>query len=92
MKHAERDKPPGRTERATTMSITVYTKPQCVQCGATIKALDKAGLDYEVIDLAEDPAARDYVMALGHLHVPVVVTDHDHWAGFRPDRIRSIAA
>ncbi|MCT1640943.1 glutaredoxin-like protein NrdH [Dietzia cinnamea] len=74
------------------MTITVYTKHRCVQCDATIKALDKAGLDYELVDLTIDDDARDYVMALGHLQAPVVVTDTDHWAGFRPDRIRSIAA
>ena len=59
------------------MSITVYTKPQCVQCGATIKALDKAGISYELVDITADAAARDYVMALGHLQAPVVVTDTD---------------
>lgn len=74
------------------MSITVYTKPQCVQCGATIKALDKAGLAYTLIDITADADARDYVMALGHLQAPVVVTDTDHWAGFRPDRIKNLAA
>ena len=74
------------------MTITVYTKPQCVQCGATIKALDKAGLPYALVDITADAAARDYVMALGHLQAPVVVTDTDHWAGFRPDRIKSLAA
>jgi len=74
------------------MSITVYTKPQCVQCGATIKALDKAGLEYTLIDITADAAARDYLMALGHLQAPVVVTDTDHWAGFRPDRIKNLAA
>ncbi|MBB1012332.1 ribonucleoside-diphosphate reductase class Ib glutaredoxin subunit [Dietzia kunjamensis] len=74
------------------MAITVYAKPQCVQCGATIKALDKAGLDYALVDITADDAARDYVMALGHLQAPVVVTDTDHWAGFRPDRIKNLAA
>ena len=74
------------------MAITVYTKPQCVQCGATIKALDKAGITYELVDLTTDIDARDYVMALGHLQAPVVVTDTDHWAGFRPDRIKNLAA
>ena len=74
------------------MSIPVYTKPQCVQCGATIKALDKAGISYELVDITADAAARDYVMALGHLQAPVVVTDTDHWAGFRPDRIKNLAA
>ena len=27
-------------------TITVYTKPACVQCHATYKALDKIGLEY----------------------------------------------
>ena len=72
------------------MSITVYTKPQCVQCGATIKALDKAGLPYALVDITADAAARDYVMALGHLQAPVVVAGTDHWAGFRPDRIKDL--
>ena len=72
------------------MAITVYTKPQCVQCGATIKALEKAGLDYELVDLTTDTDARDYVMALGHLQAPVVVAGTDHWAGFRPDRIKNL--
>jgi len=72
------------------MVITVYTKPQCVQCGATIKALEKAGLDYELVDITTDTEARDYVMALGHLQAPVVVAGTDHWAGFRPDRIKDL--
>ena len=72
------------------MSITVYTKPQCVQCGATIKALDKAGITYELVDITTDADARDYIMALGHLQAPVIVTETDHWAGFRPDRIKSL--
>ncbi|HEY0218064.1 MAG TPA: glutaredoxin domain-containing protein, partial [Cellulomonas sp.] len=43
------------------MSITVYSKPSCVQCNATYRALDKAGLAYEVVDITEDSDARDYV-------------------------------
>lgn len=74
------------------MGITVYTKPQCVQCGATIKALDKAGISYELVDIAAADDARDYVMALGYLQAPVVITDTDHWSGFRPDRIKALAS
>lgn len=73
------------------MSITVYTKPACVQCTMTYKALDKAGLDYEVVDISMDDDAREYVMALGHLQAPVVVAGDDHWSGFRPERIKSLA-
>lgn len=72
--------------------ITLYTKPACVQCTFTKKALDKAGLSYETVDISLDDEARDYVMALGHLQAPVVVAGDDHWSGFRPERIRSLAA
>ena len=73
------------------MAITVYTKPACVQCNATYKALDKLGLQYEVIDISEVPEARDYVMALGYLSAPVVVAGDQHWSGFRPDSIKALA-
>ncbi|MBM4485503.1 glutaredoxin-like protein NrdH [Rhodococcus hoagii] len=74
------------------MSITVYTKPACVQCNATYRALDKAGLEYDIIDISENPEARDYVMALGYLQAPVVVAGEEHWSGFRPDRIKDLTA
>lgn len=73
------------------MAITVYTKPACVQCNATYKALDKHGLEYQVVDISLDDEARDYVMALGYLQAPVVVVDEEHWSGFRPDRIKAVA-
>ncbi|HUO36457.1 MAG TPA: redoxin NrdH [Mycobacterium sp.] len=73
------------------MTVTVYTKPACVQCKATYKALDKQGISYEVVDITEEPGARDYVMALGYLQAPVVVAGGDHWSGFRPDRIQALA-
>lgn len=74
------------------MSITVYTKPACVQCNATKKALDRAGLDYDLVDISVDDEARDYVMALGYLQAPVVEVNGEHWSGFRPERISSLAA
>jgi glutaredoxin-like protein NrdH len=73
------------------MTITVYTKPACVQCNATYKALDKHELSYEIVDITEVPEARDYVMALGYLQAPVVVADGEHWSGFRPDRIKALS-
>ena len=50
------------------MAITVYTKPACVQCTATYRALDSKGIDYNVL------------------------TDEDHWSGFRPDKIDELAS
>lgn len=73
--------------------ITVYTKPACVQCAATFKALDKRGIEYQKIDVTENPEAREYVMSLGYLGAPVVyVSPTEHWSGFRPDRVALLAA
>jgi len=73
-------------------AITVYTKPSCVQCNATYRALDAAGIEYEIRDLTLDPVALEQVNALGHLQAPVVIAGEDHWAGFRPDKIAELAA
>ena len=73
------------------MSITVYTKPSCVQCNATYRALDAKGIEYEVLDLSEDPTALEYVKGLGYMQAPVVVTDDEHWSGFRPDKIEALS-
>jgi len=74
------------------MSITLYTKPACVQCNATKKALDRAGLEYDMVDISMDDESRDYVMALGYVQAPVVEANGEHWSGFRPDRIKSLSS
>ncbi|HJD77735.1 MAG TPA: glutaredoxin-like protein NrdH [Corynebacterium pollutisoli] len=74
------------------MSITLYTKPACVQCKATEKAFDRAGLKYDTVDISLDDEARDYVLALGYLQAPVVEANGEHWSGFRPERINSLTA
>jgi len=70
--------------------VTVYTKPACVQCNATYRALDQQGIAYQTVDITADADARDYVMSLGHLQGPVVVAGNQHWSGFRPDRIKAL--
>jgi glutaredoxin-like protein NrdH len=74
------------------MSITVYSKPSCVQCDATYRALNKQGLEYEVVDISVDAEALENVKALGYQQAPVVFADGDHWSGFRPDKIKALAA
>ncbi|SNR65665.1 glutaredoxin-like protein NrdH [Paracoccus sediminis] len=73
------------------MPIIVYSKPACVQCTATTRALDARGLSYDIIDLTEDSQAMERVMALGYRQAPVVIAGESHWAGFRPDMIGQLA-
>lgn len=81
------------------MTITVFSKPSCVQCTATYRALDSKGIDYVIRDLSEDPAALQLVKELGYLQAPVVLAEGlpgsvgpDHWSGFRPDKIAGLIA
>ena len=72
--------------------LVVYSKPSCVQCNATYRALDSKGIPYRVVDLSENPDALEYVQDLGYLQAPVVVVDEqDHWCDVRPDQIDRIA-
>lgn len=73
------------------MTVTVYTKPACVQCNATYRALDKKGIVYQSVDMSQDPEALERVRAMGYMQAPVVVTEQDSWSGFRPDKIEELA-
>lgn len=73
------------------MTVTVYSKPACVQCVATYKELERKGIEYNVIDLTQDQEAFATVQGLGYMQVPVVVVGEDHWGGFRPDKIGALA-
>lgn len=72
--------------------VTVYSKPSCVQCTATYRALDRSGIDYEVVDLTADADAMALVTEMGYLQAPVVIAgDDNHWSGFQPDKIKALA-
>lgn len=79
------------------MTVTVYSKPSCVQCTATYRALTARGIEYEIFDVSVDEKALTTVRDLGYLQAPVVIVDGeavggDHWSGFRPDKIDELAA
>ena len=73
------------------MTITVYSKPRCVQCDATYRALDRAGVEYQSVDVSVDAEALTYILALGYQQAPVVVAADEHWSGFRRVRISAVA-
>lgn len=71
---------------------TVYTKPQCVQCDMTKRLMDKLDIEYNTVDISENPEELDKLIAMGYRAAPVVITDDDSWAGFNPDKIADLAA
>ena len=49
------------------MTVTVYTKPACVQCNATYRALDKKGIAYQSVDISQDAEALERLKSLGYM-------------------------
>ncbi len=77
------------------LSITLYSKPGCFGCRKTAEKFTAAGIPFHEVDLTLTPNALEYVSEdLGYSQAPVVVVDdHFHWSGLRPDLIeKAIAA
>lgn len=73
--------------------ITVYSKPDCVQCTATKRKLDALGIAYREVDLTQDAEAMASVTAWGYRQAPVVETGPDHhWSCNRTDLINRLLA
>lgn len=71
--------------------VTVYSKPNCVQCDATKRLMDKLDISYNTIDITQDTEAFDKIVGMGFMAAPVVITDDDSWSGFNPDKINRLA-
>lgn len=75
----------------TVPSVTVYTLPMCQQCERTKEHMAKLGIEFETVDLSEDPVAREMVKeTYGFSSAPVVVTDDDAWSMYKPEKIKAL--
>ena len=76
------------------MEVTVYTKPGCMQCRATKALMDRLGIEYDLIDISNNPGIAAFLQREGHKSLPVVFVDHDEytdsWCGFHPDLIKQL--
>ncbi|PDQ36525.1 MAG: hypothetical protein B5766_00330 [Candidatus Lumbricidophila eiseniae] len=73
------------------MSITVYTKPGCVQCDMTKRLLDRRSVAYTSIDLSVHPEDVTRLSNAGFKTVPIIEIDgQPAFAGFQPDRITTL--
>ena len=72
--------------------VTVYSKPNCVQCNFTAQYLDNNGIEYRKIDITQDEEAFKELKMCGYQSVPVVAvgTLDNSWSGFRPDRLAGL--
>lgn len=72
-------------------SITVWSKPACVQCNAVKRWLDKNGLAYEEKQLLDHPDVMDEFRDAGFLQAPIVESEHvKTFSGFNTDLLEAI--
>lgn len=75
------------------MSVTVWSKPRCVQCTAVYRALDKGKVDYEIKNLPDFPEELEAFKAIGLMQAPVVFAEGlEPFSGFDPDAVEAIVA
>lgn len=72
------------------MKVTVYTKPNCVQCDATKRTMDKLGIKYEAIDATTDEVVYEMLVEKGFRALPVVNAGDEWWSGFNPEKINGL--
>lgn len=73
-------------------TITVYSKPSCPQCDWTKRGLNKHGIQYSEVDITQDADALAQIKNEGFASAPVVFAGTEKWSGFRPDKIKELAA
>ena len=73
------------------MKVTVYTKPDCVQCDATKRWLTKNDIPFETKDLSESEDLLKLFISKGFMAAPIVETDVlGTWSGFRVSKLEAL--
>lgn len=75
--------------------ITIYKTPTCVYCKMVAKLLETKGVEYQLVDVSEDPKLRQEVIEKsGAMSVPITVKGdwEDFVIGWNPSRLMSMVA
>lgn len=70
--------------------ITVFTKNNCMPCKMTKKFLTENGVDFEEINIEEQPDKVDYVKSLGFSAAPVIQAGDVVFSGFQPAKLKEL--
>lgn len=73
-------------------TVTIYSIESCQGCRITMQMLEKAGIEFQSVDLTNRPDLIEQFRAEGLIQAPVLEHQGERTAGFRPDRIRSIVS
>jgi glutaredoxin-like protein NrdH len=70
--------------------VKVFTKNNCTACIATKSKLEYLQIPFEVISIEGNVELQQQLVDDGWRAMPVVITENDSWAGYKPDKINSL--
>lgn len=76
--------------------LTVYAKPNCIQCEMTKIWLDQNKIPFETVDIEANPGAFELLKHYGWQTLPVVAIDDEigdkekSWSGFQVDKLEAL--
>lgn len=73
--------------------LTVYAKPNCIQCEMTKMWLNRNKIQYESVDVYDHPEKLEEIKLHGFQQLPVVALDEyfeNAWSGFNLDRLEEL--
>lgn len=76
--------------------LTVYSKPNCIQCKMTKIWLDQNKIPYYTVDTEANPEALELLSHYGWQTLPVVAIDDEisdnskSWSGFQIDKLEAL--
>ena len=73
-------------------NVTIYTNIGCSACHQAMDFMTRHGVSYVERNLADDPAARDELLAMGFRAVPVIKVGDETMLGFSAPRLRKMLA
>ena len=70
--------------------ITVYSKPNCMQCEFSKKYLNDKGVEFKDINVFEDDEALAMLRDQGFSQMPVVDVNGEFHTGFQPNILAKV--
>ncbi len=73
-------------------NVLVYSSNTCPYCTLAKNYLEEKGVSYTEKNVQTDKEARNELMQMGHMGVPVLVIDGEEIVGFDKDKIDELLA
>ena len=72
------------------MNVTIYTNTGCSACHLAMDFMTRNGVAFVERSLAEDPTAREELLAMGFRAVPVIKVGAETMVGFSAPKLRKM--